>query len=426
LKSIPKLNTRSYYASFIHEHKRTAISLIPQKRLTRQATALSIVFLVTTSVAPAGGFFAPTYYEDEYYLSDQDRAFNVEQLQKVVSNEEGYLVKTVPQTQDSEIDTRIETVDHTVQPNETIDDIANLYELKVDTITHENNIVNLGDIHPGQVLRIPPVDGLSHMVAKNESLGSIATKYSVDIEEIKTINGISDSFLEVGRVIFVPGGDISSILIAEVEPEETATTDEPAINETEDPSPENNNEQANQEETTPASDEGGFTPIDELNSTVAIIEDPDPEVNIPVVEDKPMITENPEVEAQVAPVAEGTWGMPTVGQVTQGYHRGHYAIDLADRSKPPIWAAADGVVEVAQGGWNGGYGQYIIIDHGNGYKTLYAHNDEIYVVPGETVSKGQVISKMGNTGRVYGVTGIHLHYECRLDGQKINPYNCMP
>jgi len=375
-----------------------------------------------TSVAPAGGFFAPTYYEDEYYLSDQDRAFNLEQLQNVVTNEDGNLVKTVPQNEDSELKTRIETVDHTVQTRETIDDIAKLYELKVDTITRENGIVNLSDIHVGQVLKIPPVDGISHEVAANESLISIADKYAVDVEEIKKINGIADNYLEIGRVIFVPGGNISSILVAEVD----TSDDQEDTPIAEDTNSQESAETPSNDGVTPATEDSNYTPIDELNSTTTVIEDPDPEVNIPVVADKPLVTENPEVEAQIAPSAEGTWGMPTVGQVTQGYHRGHYAIDLADRSKPPIWAAADGVVEVAQGGWNGGYGNYIIIDHGDGYKTLYAHNEELYVSPGESVSKGQVISKMGNSGRVYGVTGIHLHYECRYNGQKINPYNCMP
>ncbi|MCB0749246.1 MAG: M23 family metallopeptidase [Ignavibacteriae bacterium] len=99
---------------------------------------------------------------------------------------------------------------------------------------------------------------------------------------------------------------------------------------------------------------------------------------------------------------------------------------MANSSRPPIWATAGGVVVTAKGGYNGGYGNHVIIDHGNGFQTLYAHAEELYVSEGETVTKGQVIAKMGNTGRVYGATGIHVHYECHQNGRKINPYNCMP
>ena len=133
-----------------------------------------------------------------------------------------------------------------------------------------------------------------------------------------------------------------------------------------------------------------------------------------------------EVLSKRAPASSGQWGRPTLGAVTQGYSRSHYALDIADTSKPPIWAASDGVVESAKYGWNGGYGNFIIVNHKNGYKTLYAHNETLYVKPGDMVSKGQPIARMGRTGRVRGATGIHLHYECHKGGVRINPYKCMP
>ena len=132
-----------------------------------------------------------------------------------------------------------------------------------------------------------------------------------------------------------------------------------------------------------------------------------------------------EILSQTAPKTNGFWGKVTIGTVTQGYRAGHYALDIANVNKPNIWAAADGIVETAEYGWNGGYGNYIIIDHQNGYKTLYAHNEQLFVSKGEKVSKGQVLAKMGNSGRVYGATGIHIHYECHLKGARINPYTCM-
>jgi len=108
---------------------------------------------------------------------------------------------------------------------------------------------------------------------------------------------------------------------------------------------------------------------------------------------------------------------------TQGYHSGHYAIDIANRAKGPIFAAAAGRIIKASYGWNGGYGNYIIIDHGDGMQTLYAHNEKLYVTEGQYVDQGQTISWMGRSGRVRGPTGIHLHFEVRINGVKYNPWN---
>ncbi len=124
-----------------------------------------------------------------------------------------------------------------------------------------------------------------------------------------------------------------------------------------------------------------------------------------------------------AKTAVGRLIWPAKGTITQGYHRGHMAIDIGNRAKGPIYAAAGGKVIKAQGGWNGGYGNMIIIDHGNGMQTLYAHNEKLYVTVGQYVEQGQTISWMGNTGRVYGPTGIHLHFEVRIKGVKYNPMN---
>jgi len=116
---------------------------------------------------------------------------------------------------------------------------------------------------------------------------------------------------------------------------------------------------------------------------------------------------------------------PTLAKsgVSQGFRRGHYAIDIANRAKGPIFAAASGKIIKADYGWNGGYGNVIIIDHGNGMQTLYAHNEKLYVTDGQYVEQGQTIAWMGNTGRVYGATGIHLHFEVRINGVKYNPMN---
>ena len=124
------------------------------------------------------------------------------------------------------------------------------------------------------------------------------------------------------------------------------------------------------------------------------------------------------------PVGSKPFLYPTEGSITQGYRAGHYAIDIADVSKPAVWAAGAGtIIKASSGTWGAGYGNHVIVDHGNGLKTLYAHLDHLTVVEGQWVNQGEVIGQMGNTGRVYGATGIHLHWEVIKNGVKQYPGN---
>jgi murein DD-endopeptidase MepM/ murein hydrolase activator NlpD len=121
-----------------------------------------------------------------------------------------------------------------------------------------------------------------------------------------------------------------------------------------------------------------------------------------------------------APTGSGNFSWPSAGYVSQGYWGGHPAIDIAGWVGSPVTAADGGYVVLAGGGWNGGYGNHVIIDHGNGFTTLYAHLNSIFVSPGMTVSKGQQLGTMGNTGNS---TGPHLHLEVRYGGVPYNPAN---
>ena len=96
--------------------------------------------------------------------------------------------------------------------------------------------------------------------------------------------------------------------------------------------------------------------------------------------------------------------------MSQGIH-GYNGVDVSAPSGTPIYAAAGGTIVVAKGGggYNGGYGNYIVIDHGNGTQTLYAHMSSL-AVSGGSVSKGSLIGYVGSTGRS---TGNHLHFEVR-------------
>jgi len=104
--------------------------------------------------------------------------------------------------------------------------------------------------------------------------------------------------------------------------------------------------------------------------------------------------------------------------ITQYFSRRHPAIDLDSRNGRDIMASDSGTVVAVTYGWGGGYGNHVIIDHGNGFQTLYAHLAKIYVNVGDDVEQGQVIGLMGATGRA---TGVHLHFEIRVDGRPLNP-----
>lgn len=118
-------------------------------------------------------------------------------------------------------------------------------------------------------------------------------------------------------------------------------------------------------------------------------------------------------------VGEGNFMWPTAGYISQKHAWYHQAVDIANKSNPNIVASQGGTVVTA--GWNGGgYGNYVVIDHGNGYRTLYAHmlNNSISVKAGEKVGQGQKLGLMGSTGRS---TGTHLHFEVIGPGGKLNP-----
>lgn len=116
-------------------------------------------------------------------------------------------------------------------------------------------------------------------------------------------------------------------------------------------------------------------------------------------------------------VSSGYYSRPiNGGRKSQGIH-GYNAVDIAAPVGTPIMASASGKVIVSgKGGYNGGYGTYVVISHANGTQTLYAHMSRNDVSVGQSVSKGQVIGTVGNTGRS---TGPHIHFEIR--GAK-NPF----
>lgn len=136
---------------------------------------------------------------------------------------------------------------------------------------------------------------------------------------------------------------------------------------------------------------------------------------------------SPVARRQITPdagtvVASGNFIWPASGTITQNFVWYHKGLDIANHAAPNILAADAGTVVVA--GWPDGYGygNRIVIDHGNGTRTLYAHLSKIYVSVGQTVNRGDAIGQMGSTGRS---TGTHLHFEVIQGGVKINPLSVL-
>ncbi len=201
-------------------------------------------------------------------------------------------------------------------------------------------------IHEGQTLVILPVSGVRHKVQKGDTVASLAKKYGAEEDEIRAHNDIAGS-LTVGEEILIPNGTIA------VAPASAKA----------------------------AAKKGGAG----AGATVA---------------------------AGGPAAAAGYYGWPVAGGIiTQGVH-GYNGIDIGAPNGTPIYAAAAGTVVVALGGggYNGGYGNYVVVRHSNGTQTLYAHMSSVLTTSGASVEKGEQIGTVGNTGKS---TGNHLHFEVR-------------
>ncbi|MCA9372956.1 M23 family metallopeptidase [Candidatus Woesebacteria bacterium] len=251
-----------------------------------------------------------------------------------------------------------EIITHYVQEGDTLESIAVRYGLQVDTILWENNLRKTDPIKPGQELSILPIDGVRHKVARGETIYSIGKKYGLEGSQIQMIVDYPfNEFLNDETFELATG---QYLMVPEgIKPEEKKTV--------------------------PVRSAGYLAQTPSAGSVTA----------------------------------QGSFVWPTSGTITQRYSFYHKAIDIANRSAGAILAADSGTVVAA--GWdNSGYGNRIMIDHGNGYVTLYGHLSSFQVGQGQTVNRGDVLGQMGSTGRS---TGTHLHFEIRQGGVLLNPLN---
>lgn len=253
---------------------------------------------------------------------------------------------------------------YVVQSGDTISGIARRFNISVNTILWENNLSATSIVRPGDKLTILPSSGVSHNVTAGQTLGQIASLYGVNVDAIMAANSLANpNQVRIGSKLIIPGG----------------------------------NKIIQQTPSRSVAGQIGQAANAGLQSLTRII--PGPSVAVP---------------------AGGAMVWPTVGhRITQYYSWRHSGVDIANHVGTAIYAADDGTVTTV--GYNrGGYGNQIIINHGNGKQTRYAHLSAFSVNVGQKVTKGQYIAAMGSTGRS---TGPHLHFEVIVNGRIQNPLN---
>ena len=114
---------------------------------------------------------------------------------------------------------------------------------------------------------------------------------------------------------------------------------------------------------------------------------------------------------------------PISGRWERGFAGRHKGVDVSMPVGTPVVAAMGGTVTKASGGYNGGFGNLVVISHGNGLETWYAHLSGFAVSQGASVSQGQQVARSGNTG---SSTGPHLHFEVHSGSSAVNPMNYLP
>jgi murein DD-endopeptidase MepM/ murein hydrolase activator NlpD len=256
---------------------------------------------------------------------------------------------------------RYESIMYRVSRGDAMLSIAEQFKLKSESILYVNTQLedNPHNLKPGMELTIPPVDGLYYTWKDGDTFESVAEKFETTVDEI----------------INFPGNRVD---LTDPKIENGAIVMIPG------------GSRALQNWLIPSASSGGS---DGGSTNVC----------------------------GGGPVAGGFgWPASSHNISGNGYGPGHLALDIQANEGEAVFAAGSGMVTMAQGGWNYGYGNVVQIDHGNGYVTVYAHLSVINVGVCTPVGQGAVIGAAGNTGNSFGA---HLHFEVRIGGSNINPYN---
>jgi LysM repeat protein len=263
---------------------------------------------------------------------------------------------------------RYNEIDHEVVRGDSVFGIASEYNIKPETLLWANYDVlkdSPDSLRIGMILRVPPTDGVYYLWQEGDTLESISAKFKAAKEDVINWPGnnidLVDPEPKADSFVMIPGGTREFVqwLIPTVARGSSGTA---ALS---------------------AGACGG------------------------------------------GPVGSGGFVWPADNHFLSGndYWSGHLGIDIGAGEGAPVYAADSGVVTMAIGGYNGGYGNVVMIDHGNGYATLYGHLSQINVTRCQSVYAGNMIGLAGNTGNSFGA---HLHFEVRQGGGFISPWYVLP
>ena len=271
--------------------------------------------------------------------------------------------------------------EYTVMPGDSLWSIAHEMNIESDTIRGSNNFKTSSALRPGAKLRIPNQEGIFYTLKDGETVEEIAKRYRVSMNKIRLVNeGVNTAKLKANDEIFLPGAKPEALREFKSSPK-LANMLKPEIKKTE-----------------------------------------------PVKKSQPAKTAAKPERRQRGEVAVRRSGFrwPVMGRINSPFgwrthpvtrrRDFHTGIDIKAARNDPIKAAGSG--HVVYSGWMGGYGKVLVIEHSNGQSTLYAHCSTLLAGKGASVSSGQLVAKIGTTGRS---TGPHLHFEVRNGSSPVNP-----
>ncbi|MEK6256148.1 MAG: LysM peptidoglycan-binding domain-containing M23 family metallopeptidase [Chloroflexota bacterium] len=269
--------------------------------------------------------------------------------------------------------TRVEIEQYTVEFGDSIFGIASEFNITPETVLWANNDIlndNPDFLEPGMELSIPPIDGVYYLWKTDDTLEKISKEFNALAQDIVDWVGnrldLLTPVIDPGVWVMIPDGE------REFQPWIV-----PAIA--------RGSAGVSKSVYGPGACDGGYS--GGLNGSGAFI-----------------------------------WPSPIHDIVGNDYWSGHLGLDIASDSSTPVYASDSGVVVFS--GWaTGGYGYMVMVDHGNGYLTVYAHLSQITAFCGQSVSVGQTIAYGGSSGNS---TGPHLHFEVRLGGGYVNPWFVLP
>ena len=272
----------------------------------------------------------------------------------------------------------IVTKNYVVTQGDSLWSIANSQNIELDTLVGSNSFKTSARLRPGVILRIPNQEGIFYVLKKGEDIEAVSKRYGVSMNKIRQVNVTQNvDALRAGDEIFLPGARPEGL-------------------------------------------------IEHKDVKVVEVKKSAPAKTQKAQAKTPAKAEKPSGGEVAVRRARGGFRWPVMGRINSpfGWRQHpitrrkdfHTGIDIKAERNDPIKAAGSG--RVLYSGWMGGYGKVLVVEHPNGQSTLYAHCSTLLAAKGASVSSGQLVARIGTTGRS---TGPHLHFEVRNGNSPVNP-----